>query len=156
MIAVENEVVSVLAHRGGRSLPLTGEARPKKGRVVEVHGPPVERELRRNARNLVAGETLTYDQRATALRKPAVELDEALADEFHTPVGARGQCIEDFAIEDENAEHFPRIAHRMRERRVIEVAKIAAKPYERPVQGGGRAHGRRVSSREEGRQLCRA
>jgi hypothetical protein len=29
----------------------------------------------------------------------------------------------------------------MRQRGVIEVAKIAAKPDERPVTGGGRAHG---------------
>jgi putative transcriptional regulator len=140
----------------GERLPDRRVARERLRLVVAIGVDGVDEELRRNARNLVAGETLTYDQRAAALRKPAVELDEALADEFHTPVGARGQSIEDFAIEHENAEHFPRIAQRMRERRVIEVAKIAAKPDERPVQGGGRAHGRRVRSREEGRQLCRA
>ena len=117
-----------------------GIACDRRRLVVAVRVHRVDPELRGQRGNCITRVVVSDDQRAAALAQRFVERDQAFTNEFDAPIRPRGQRVENLAIEDEEAQHFARVAKRVRERGVVEVAKIAAKPDERPVAGGGRTH----------------
>jgi hypothetical protein len=78
-----------------------------------------------------------HDERAAA-RSSEPPAREARVDELDAPVGARGQRIEDLAVEDEGAVHPRRRAQRVVEAGVVGDAKIAPEPEQRGAVGAGK------------------
>ena len=136
VVALEDHLVLRQPERNAATGQRSGDCRIARARrrlvvAIRVHG--VGAEFHRERWDGVAGERMADDQSASARSQRAVELDQTFPNEFHTPVGRRRQRVENFAIEDERAEHLLRIVKRVRERGVVEIAEVAAEPDERPA-----------------------
>jgi hypothetical protein len=110
----------VVALAGGRLVVLVGEDRVHAERGGE-------------ARDRVARAVVAHDEVAAPGAQPGLQLGHAAVDEFHPPVGARRERIEDFAVEDEGAVDAPGRAQRVVEPGVVVAAQVAAEPEKRGV-----------------------
>ena len=79
---------------------------------------------------------MAHDQPAAARPQCGIQLHDAVVDEFDPPVLAVGQRVENLAVEDECAIDGARAGERLMERRVVEVAQIAAEPDQCAGAGG--------------------
>ena len=156
LVALEDHLVLRGPERdaaSGERLRDRGVAVAGRGLVVAVRVDGARPERGGELGNRVPGERVPDDQSAAARAERGVELAHAVPDELHAPVVRRRQRVEDLAIEDEGAEDRARFPQRVEQRRVIEIAQVAAEPDQRAVLRA-LGHGRGPGAREA--QVVRA
>ena len=145
LVALEDHVVLARLERDaavGEVVRDGGVAVARRRLVVVVRVDGVHAEVRRERADRVArGPWRTISAPPRARERP-VELDDGVVDELDAPVVAPRQRIQDLAVEHEHAVDGARVLERGVQRRVIEVAQVAAEPDERAfVADVGCGHG---------------
>jgi len=83
--------------------------------------------------DFVARHTMSDNESTTSGLQGLLQFSDAGMDELDPAVSQVGKRIQNFAVENEDADHLPGTYERVVERSVIEVAQIATKPD----KGGG-------------------